>query len=323
MFPDISIEFSAAWWQAHYGDTTGRDRRRLLFERFGDVALGEENPQPAQPIVGDEYGHRFMSAFWGCEIVHQAGHAPAALPLPDPRRRMENLEVPDLDSSQVIQRILTEAHGLKERCGACRAEIVLGGPLNNAVSVFGDEILLTLAAEPELAGRVLQKMGEAIVAVHDRVVCRINGEDPATARAANWGLGNCPVGMISPQTYQQVVLPADLWFRNQSTGQFCLHHCGVFDRYVDVYQPLKPNHLDLGPGSDLRLARRAYPQATMSAYIEVGALARMNRGEIDAFIRRAMDDAAPLSGLTVADAGPELTDDTVRNLLTARNRIRG
>jgi hypothetical protein len=321
MFPRISIEFSAAWWQARYGDTAGRDRRRLLFERFGDLGLGEENPQPAQPVVGGEYGHRFMSALWGCEIVHLADHAPAARPLPDARGRMENLEVPDLDSSPVIQRLVADARALKERHGVCRAEITFGGPLNNAVSVFGDEILLILASEPDLARHVLGKMGEAIVAVHDRVVCLINGEDPAAARAANWSIGNCPVGMISPETYRQVVLPADLWFRGQSTGQFCLHHCGVFDRYVEVYKPLKPAFLDLGPGSDLRLARQAYPQAAIFAYIEVGALARMNRAQIDGFVQRAMEDAAPVAELKVADAGPELTDETAGNLLTARRRL--
>jgi hypothetical protein len=320
-FPNITVEFSPAWWLAHYGDTAGRDRRLLLFERFGDVGLGEEAPQPAPPTVGSEYGHRFMSALWGCQIVHQADHPPAALPLRDARRRMENLEVPDLDSSPVVGRIREQARDLKQRHGACRAWMDYGGPLNNALSVFGDEILLALAAEPELAGRVLRKMGEAILAVHDRVVCAINGEDPSAARAANWWIGDCPVCMISPQTYWQAVLPVDLWFRGLSTGQFGLHHCGVFDRYAEAYKPLRPTILDLGPGSDLRLARRAYPHAAIFAWIDVGALSRMGRAEVDAFIWRAMEDAAPLAELRVADAGTELTDETVRNLLTARNRV--
>jgi hypothetical protein len=321
MFPKISLEFSEAWWRAHYGDTAGRDRRRLLFERFGDVGLGEENPPPVPPTVGSEYGHRFMSAFWGCQIVYQADHFPAALPLPDARRRMENLEVPDLDSSPIVQRILDQARSLRERHGACRAWMDFGGPLNNAVSVFGDEILLALAAEPDLAGRVLRKMGEAIVAVHDRVVCRINSEDPAAARAAHWWIGDCPVCMISPQTYRQVVLPVDLWFCGLSTGQFGLHHCGVFDRYVEVYAPLRPTILDVGPGSDLRLARQGYPTATIFAWMGVADLARMTRAEIDAFVRRAIEDAAPLAELRVADAGAEITDATVRSLLTVERRL--
>jgi hypothetical protein len=29
----------------------------LLFERFGDVGLGEHDPKP-QPVAGEAYGHR-------------------------------------------------------------------------------------------------------------------------------------------------------------------------------------------------------------------------------------------------------------------------
>ena len=324
MFPAITIEFSKAWWWARYGDTAGKDRRRLLFERFGDVGLGEENPRPLTPVVGNEYGHRFMSAFWGCEIVYQNNHAPAALPLPDPRRRMERLEVPDADSSPVIQKALQTARELKALHGECRADVNVGGPLNNAVSVFGDEILLVCAEEPELARRVLRKMSEAIMAVYERFIWPVNGVDPAKARAGDWGLGNCPVGLISPRTYAEVVLPEDLWLKDHFKGNCYLHHCGVFDAYIEAYRPLNPAGLDLGPGSDLRLARRGYPKAQISTYIEVGALSRMSRSQIDDFVKQAIEAAAPaelFTRISAADAGPELSDETVRNFLTVQSRV--
>ncbi len=324
MFPEIHIEFSEAWWWARYGDTTGRDRRRLLFERFGDVGLGEENPGPATPVVGNEYGHRFMSAFWGCQIIYQHDHAPAAIPLPDARRRMENLEVPGMDSSPVIQKALKAAREMKALHGECRADVNLGGPLNNAVSVFGDEILLVCASEPDLARRVLQKMGEAVIAVHDRLVCPVNGIDPVAARSGDWSIGNCPVCLISPQTYTDVVLQADQWLKGRFKGKFYLHHCGVFDAYVDAYKPLKPAGLDLGPGTDLRLARRHYPKAAISTYIDVGALSRMSRSQIDGFVKQALDAAAPaelFTRISAADAGPEISDETVRDFLTVRSRM--
>ncbi len=324
MFPAIHIEFSEAWWWARYGNTTGRDRRRLLFDRFGDVGLGDENPKPPTPVVGTEYGHRFMSAFWGCQIVYQHDHAPSAIPLADPRRRMQDIEVPDMDSSPVIQKALETAREMKERHGECRAEVNLGGPLNNAVSVFGDEILLVCAEAPDLARRVLRKMSEAVLAVHDRVVCPVNGVDPVAARSGDWSIGNCPVSLISPKTYADVVLPADLWLKEQFKGKFYLHHCGVFDAYVDVYKPLNPSGLDLGPGTDLRLARRRYPNAAISTYIDVGALSRMNRSQIDVFVKEAMEAAGPLelfTSISAADAGPEVSDETVRNFLTVQSRV--
>jgi hypothetical protein len=265
-----------------------------------------------------------MSAFWGCRIVYQNDHAPAAIPLPDSRRRMEHLEVPDMDSSPVIQKARQTAREMKERHGECRADVNMGGPLNNAVSVFGDEILLVCAEDPDLARRVLRKMGEAIIAVHDRLICPVNGIDPVAARSGDWFIGNCPVSLISPRTYTEVVLPEDQWLKGPFKGKFFLHHCGVFDAYVDAYQPLKPSGLDIGPGSDLRLARRCYPKAEISIYINVGALSRMNRSQIDDFVKQAVEAAGPAElfmRISAADAGPEISDETVRNFLTVQSRV--
>jgi hypothetical protein len=326
ILPSISIGFSEAWWYKYYGDdTSGKDRRRLLFERFGDVGLGEENPSQPQPYVGGEYGDRFMSAFWGCEIVYLSGQAPAALILPDAWDRMENLEVPNVDTSPIVQKAFEKAHKLKEQYGYCTAGVNFGGPLNNAVSVFGSDILLACLAEPEMAKRVLQKMGEAVLAIHDLVVCKINGVDPKTTRANGWGIGNCPVCMVSPETYSDVVLPSDLWLHNQFHGEFNLHHCGVFDAYTEAYRPLNPSSLDVGPGTDLRITRNAYPNAKISTYIEVGALAKMSQDDIDELIIKMIHDASPaelFTVISVADAGPEISDETVKNLMTATERIR-
>jgi hypothetical protein len=325
ILPVISIGFSEAWWHKYYNENnSGKDRRRLLFERFGDVGLGEENPSPPEPYVGGEYGDRFMSAFWGCEIVYIPGQAPGAMILPDAWSHMENLEVPDVETSPIAQKAFEDARKLKERYGYCRAGVNFGGPLNNAVSVFGSDILAACASEPELAQRVLQKMGEAVLLVHDQIVCKINGIDPAETRKGGWGVGNCPVCMISPETYRKVVLPSDLWLRDQFQGEYGLHHCGIFDTYTEVYQPLKPSSLDLGPGTDLRIARKAYPDAKISTYIDVGALAKMNQADIDALIAQMIDHASPaelFTVISVADVGPEISDEIVRNLMTIADRI--
>ena len=335
-FPRITVIFAEAWWHHRYGMNfcsafwqdpvarTERDReqRRLLFERFGDVGLGERDPQP-QPLAGNRYGHRFMSALWGCEIKYLTGQAPSAVALPDAWQRMASMRVPDLETSPVVRQILAEARLLEDRYGSCRAGINYGGPLNNAVSVLGEEILVACAVAPEMARRVLVEMGKAVLAVHDHVACHIDGIDHAATRAGGTGIGNCPVPMVSPKTYQEVVLPADLWFRDQFRGAFHLHHCGVFDRYAGGYRPLRPAALDLGWGTDLGAARRAYPEALFYAYIEPGAVQGRTQSEIDALVEGMVQEGGPgalFPGITV-EAGPELSDETIRNLVTVPERV--
>jgi hypothetical protein len=337
-FPKIDMTFSPGWWFVHYGMAyprafwhdpvafTQRDQeqRRLLYERFGDVGLGEADPQP-RPFAGGEFGHRFMAALWGCQVIYPLDGAPCEVSLPDARERMVDLRVPDIDSSPVVQLALGNAGVMKERYGRCDSAINYGGPLNNAVSVFGGEFLTACATQPELAQQVLERMGQAVLAVHDQVSCRIREVEVAEARAGGWGIGNCPVCMLSPRMYREVVLPVDLWFRRQFAGDFNLHHCGVFDAYATVYQPLAPTDLDLGPGSDLRIARAAFPRARISTYIKVETLANMNREEIDALVGkmvREAGDPARFSWIRVAEAGPEVSDQAVRDLMTVAERVR-
>ena len=337
VFPRINISFAPAWWHHYYGmdfdrafwqdpiarTERGREQQRLLFERFSDVGLGEADPQP-HPVAGDAYGHRFMSAFWGCEVAYVTDQFPSAVTLPNADQRLRHLRVPNVEESPVVQQLRMEYRQLVERYGHCEAVVNFGGPLNNAVSVLGSEIYIACKTEPDLARLVLQNMGEAVLAIHDQVVCPLNGLTAAMAHSQAFGIGNCPVGTISPHLYQQVVLPADLWLRQQFGDNFNLHHCGIFDAYTEAYLPLRPSTLDLGPGSNLRLARAVYPDTPITTYLEVGGLIRITRQRLDDMLLGLVADAAPMClfpEIMVAEAGPEVSDETVRDLLTAQDRL--
>jgi len=67
-----------------------REKRRLLYGRFGDVGLGERDPTP-EPVVGIEYGDRFMSALWSCDIHYLPDQAPSTIILDDAEKAMRSL----------------------------------------------------------------------------------------------------------------------------------------------------------------------------------------------------------------------------------------
>ena len=337
--PKIEITFAPVWWQQKYGmDFSSpqawqdpllsiqrdREQRRLLFERFGDAGLGEADPQP-DPVVGGEFGHRFMSAFWGCEVTYLKDQWPHAAALQKARLRMQNLTLPDLDTSPAVKLILHNAQTLEDRYGSCRASINYGGPLNNAVSVLGEEIFVQCAEDPVLAQEVLFRMAQAILVVCDQVESQINQVDSRHSRCRPFEIGNCPVGQVSPSMYRKVILPVDRWLAEQFEGEFWLHHCGFFHPYAQVYQPLLPQALDVGPGTNLRLTRQAYPAARISAYIDPGSLMTINRDQLDALVTNMVMDIGSTGNFTwirVAEIGPEISDDTVRNLLSVFDRIK-
>ncbi len=336
-FPNIVLNFGPAWWHTHYGmkfdrefwqdpiarTERWREQKRLLFERFGEVGLGEKDPLP-QPVAGEAYGHRFMSAFWGCEIQYVEDQYPSAMILPEPYERMNRLEVPALANSPAVERLRSEVRLLRKNYGLCETVINFGGPLNNAVSVFGSEIFVVCKQEPDLARQVLKKMGQAVITVYDELVCPLNAISIAEGHNRYFEIGDCPVGMISPHIYQELVLPADLWLRNQFQGRFGLHHCGIFEPYAEAYRSLKFDCVDVGPGTDLRLTRNAYPDIPITTYLAVESLMDISQKELDGMLVKMIRDAAPADlfpTITIAEAGPEVSDETVRSLMTAKERL--
>jgi len=67
-----------------------------LYERFGDVGLGEPNPKP-KPIINASM--TALPAVFGCEIIYQDDAIPWAVPLNLSEDQVMKLEVPDLFSS--------------------------------------------------------------------------------------------------------------------------------------------------------------------------------------------------------------------------------
>ena len=328
--PFCYIDFSPKWYHDRFGlDFTerfwldpiartelNRTMRRVLRETFPDVGLGEADPKPIPTI--DAYGHRFMSAYWGCQIHYQPDQAPAAIALDDPAEQVESLQPPAMGTSPVVERALKEAHLLADRYGGCDGGINYGSPLNNAVSVLGEEILAALVERPAAAQRILMLMGEAILALHDRVTAPINGTPPSPRRAIV-GLGNCPVCMIAPRTYQEVVLPVDRWFIGQISGRG-LHHCGAFHPYAEVYKALEPDGLQIGYLSDRRVSRAAYPTTPISLLLEASAIAGQTPARVQDLVHEMIDQAAPehlVTDVAVVDVGPEVSDELVRAFVTS------
>ncbi len=328
------IDFSPKWYHERFGlDFTERSwldpiartelnraMRRVLRETFGDVGLGEADPKPMPKI--EAYGDRFMSAYWGCRIHYQPDQAPAAIALDDPAERVERLLPPTMDASPVVERALKEARVLADRYGGCDGAINYGSPLNNAVSVLGEEILAAIVERPQAAQRILRLMGQAILDLHDRVTARVNNTPPSPRRAIG-GLGNCPVCMISPKSYEEVVLPVDRWFIHQIGGRG-LHHCGAFHPYAEVYKKLEPTGLQIGYLSDRRVTRAAYPTTPISLLLEASAIAGQTPARVQSLVHEMIDQAAPrhlVTDILVADAGPEVSDELVRAFVTALPKV--
>ena len=322
--------FSEAWFHSRYGLTFGekycsdplfrteqdREARRLLFGPFGQAGIGENDPQPRPHL--EVCGHRFLPGLFGCEIIFQDDQAPSCRHLPvTSAAELSAIRKPDLEANRWVREFQRQGAILLSKYGFTDAAINYGGPINGAVTILGNEALLYLSESPETMTRFLSMIAEVCVESYDQLTVAF---DPKAAGGRELFIGNCPVMMMSPTTYAEVVLPADLHFRHQ-IEKFGLHHCGQMDRYLEAYQKLKPvEFVEVGWGSNVAAVRHAFPDAILDLMINIYDLQNMSRPEVRDLIVKMVRGASPLSRLRdvwVADIGPEVPDETVLDFVEA------
>lgn len=331
----VIVTFSPTWFNRNYGmdfsESTwdnpierverGREMARLQYDRFSDVGLGCAEPGPA-PVFSDAYGNYFMPALFGCPVSYHEDQAPASQALEATIEDLRELEVPDFDTNPVMRRALSEAKTLKDRYGFCHGGINTGSPINVAVNVFGQEFLMACAAEPETAQHVMMVIAETEFRLY-REISAVIAPSEFPLDDMVFGYGNCPAIMFSPRLYREVILPVDKWVRSK-VASFHLHHCGVFDGYIDIYKELTPASLDIGGGSDYKAIRDAFPETPFSMIVNAPDVEGRTTSEVDNLIGSMVEGAAPAERIThlwVGEAGDVIEDETVRALRTAHERI--
>jgi len=235
---------------------------------------------------------------------------------------MRRLEVPDFETNPVMRRAFAEAEVLKKRYGFCSGSICLGSPLNVAVNVFGEQFAMACALDTEAAQHVLRVIAQTEFRIYREFSAMVAPND-FPLMDIPFGYGNCPAVMFSPTMYREVILPVDKWVRSQ-VGSFALHHCGVFDDYIEVYKELNPSSLDIGGGSDYRAIRQAFPHIPFSLIVNAPDVEGRTASETDDHIGSMVENASPvehISLLWVAEVSAEIEDETVRAIRTSNERI--
>ena len=324
--------FAENWFHHRYGFTYGekyysdpifrteQDRagQRILAERFGSLGLGSEDPAPRPDL--DVCGHRFAPALLGCEIVFQEGEAPAARGLHfDSPDDLAALPKPELETNRWAQEFKRQGKLLLDRYGRVDAAINFGGPLNVGSLVAGTELFLYLGDSALPAHRFLDMIADLWIESFDKLTLPFS---PQLDRSRELCIGNCPVGMISPKTYTEQVLPSDLRLR-RNVRKLALHHCGRMDGYLHGYQQLAPlEYLEVGWGTSVAAVRQAFPHTVLDLMINVYDVVGMSASTLRDVVAEMVRQGAPqdcLRDIWMADVGADVSDQTVVDFVEAVN----
>ncbi len=319
-FIPVELVFNPNWWHQTAGISFDRSfyfdpgarisndviMRRVLYERFGVMGMGEPEPQP-RPIIGSQHvaGGFVIPALLGAAIRFEKDAAPQPLPIEMNLEQIEALEKPDFRTTWPMNELLQQMDGLEAEWGYVVGGVNTDGLLNAAYHLYGQDLFLDFYEAPDRVRRLLNLIGELIV----DVALAFRGRTGECSIAVNRmvehvdpGLffhANCSVQMISPKSYRDIHLDIEKGMAER-IQPYGIHHCGNnLHRVAAIYAELPLVMVDVGWGSDVAVVREALPDAFLNLRVDPVRMLNATADEIAADTERLLAAVGPLENAGV------------------------
>ncbi len=314
----LGVGFYPDWFYRHYGISFGKEYYfdpetrvearmeidRRLYDRFGDVGLGDPDPKP-KPLI--TFGMVMLPAIFGCEIVLKDDALPWAMPLNLSEDEVMNLEVPDLFNSYPMTNVIKQIDYLKDKYGKVVGDINVTGVQNLALKIRGDQLYYDYYENPKLCHHILKICTECIIQLF-QFIYRITGSGAIDVTPMCdprfFVIPNCTVEQISLKTYEEFILDYD----NQ-VADAChplgIHHCGSVNEVLDGYSKVRHlTFIEMGFGSDVKRTREVFgPRVAVNARISPVLMKNGTTQDVEGKVRSLIDQGAPLRNFSIDTVG--------------------
>ena len=221
------ITFHPSWWHENAGiDFTQQffddpeyrmeadiKMRRTLYEHFGDLGIGEKDPQK-RPLLGTDLlaAGYLLSELMGCGIRYQADNSPQVECMDLDEDSIDQIQVPDLDTSEVWQRTQKQIDYLLKKYGHVETYVNLQGIQNIAMDIMGQELMVSYYTAPEEINGLLEKITKMSIEVGKRFKALSNDVSGGVTAIVRQTVpecyltSNCSVEMISNDLYEEFLL---------------------------------------------------------------------------------------------------------------------
>jgi uroporphyrinogen-III decarboxylase len=341
----VDMVFHPDWWHTHYGldfrepfhfDPQVRVEseqlmRQALYDRFGDLGLGEADAQP-RPVVGPVHlaiGF-IVQAMLGAQVRFSANAAPWVLCPELSDEQVWALQVPKLETSPMGETVAM-MDALETKFGYLEGDIPWDGVQNVALDLRGQQLFLDYYDNPKLAHHLLDVIARTIHLVADYVRQRTGTNSISLNRIVasidpRLNLHcNCSVQMISKSTYEEFLLPYECWLAER-LRPYGIHHCGDnLENVVEAYARVPGlAYVDVGWGSDVAAARRALPDTFLSLRLNPARLRVQTPDQVRTDVERLLEQAGPLDKVALCCVSMDAAtpDENVRAIFEVAERHR-
>lgn len=335
------VTFHPSWWHKNAKVNFNRDffedphyridadirMRKILYDKFGDLGLGEKSPVP-RPIIGSDLiasGYLY-SGILGCEIRYSDGNPPEVICANMTDGEVWNLISPDPELSDLWKNLQFQIDFLEKEFGRVIPCVNLMGIQNIALDLRGSQLFIDYYTNPSLAHHLLQvstelsiEIGKRLRRLSPNISAGVTGIVKKTLPDV-YLTSNCSVDMVSLDMYNDFLLQYDLKLA-ENFRPFGIHHCGKkMENVAEGYAKIE--HLafaEAGAGSDIAFVREKLPKAHINARYSPAKLMDVKEDEMKADIAKMIKNGAPLNLFSISCVGIDknISDEKIRMFLEA------
>ncbi len=329
----VEIVFHPSWWNRHAGITFDEDffyhparrveaERRMeqvLYERFGDLGLGEDRDRDL-PVIGAIHNAAgfLVSEMLGCRVDYLEDAPPQVICANRPDLA---LDAEAAFRSPAARRLRTLIDALKTKFGFVVGDVNWAGLLNLALDLRGQAVFLDMEDRPDEARGYFRR----IAAVLERFTGEIARETGTTSISVNRTVrhfpesiylhSECALTMISAAHYDAFIRPIDeVWSRRHRP--FGVHYCGADPhRYAETLAGLpRLDFLDVGWGGDVAALRARLPETFLNIRLSPVEIVDWTAGRIREIVTGLVRAAggAERTGVCCINMDDRVTDDKIR-----------
>ncbi|MGA2624944.1 MAG: hypothetical protein ABSF91_13880 [Bacteroidota bacterium] len=340
----VEIVFHPSWWYRHAGVVFDEDffyhpvRRveaertmeKVLYERFGDLGLGEDRDKNL-PMIGAVHNAAgyLVSEMLGCKVKYEEGGPPAVIPA---QHQDLSIDVDSAFSGSPFRRLRNLIETLKRTYGYVVGDVNWAGLLNLALDLRGQDIFIDFFDRPTEVSLFLSRIADSI----ERFTSAISHETGTTSISVNRTVrhiqgpvflhSECSVTMVSAAHYEKFILPFDqVWSTRHRP--FGIHFCGPDPhRFAEVWTRIPHlDFLDVGWGGDMRILRARLPQTFLNIRLSPVETVAMSPEDIRREITLRVKDSENLylTGVCCINMDDRVTDEKIRAIFKTVFDLRG
>lgn len=320
---ELDISFGRDYFARHFALTYEKDYfenvrvraetdmkvRRGLYDRFGDIGLGEADPEPIVQLGYDDTLN--VTLMFGGELRMGGGVswvAPGYLDV----EAIDSLDAPDIEATWPHTRFLEQYDQARRLFGAGSVRPPTPhGILEQALDMLGNDLLMLMADSPDRAGCLFDVLADTVIRVKEFWDRKCYGD---VRRGLS--LGGCSTTMLSSQMVAELLAPRYERIASHFGDAF-LCCCGVTTQHLPTWARIEDvRYVRCGWGTDLTAAARLLPHKHVKAALDVVRAAELSPDELEKDVRYILNTLSDVDCVSVLliHASQETPDDNVRRL---------